>query len=158
VQALAQVYFYLVLVFLVGGVFCSPREMEYKRKFVKDPTKYLYVFTCAGSGVLGWSSLAAERLSGGEQDKMHALVIKDTAITGGSSKKYGAGDTLVHEIGHFFGLFHTFQGGCGDPGDGISDTPAEGKPVPMLFLTQLPRFLLRRCFCRVTTGSYPRAN
>lgn len=48
-------------------------------------------------------------------------------MPGGGLNKYDQGKTVVHELGHYFGLYHTFQDSC-SPGDGIEDTDPEERP------------------------------
>jgi hypothetical protein len=52
------------------------------------------------------------------------VVLRNTGLPGAGDPWFGTGDICVHEVGHWLGLYHTYQGECSDPNDFVVDTPA----------------------------------
>ncbi|KAF7325508.1 Metalloprotease [Mycena kentingensis (nom. inval.)] len=78
---------------------------------------YTLGFRTVASGVAGYATFPVNYTAFPELDGVVLNVLAVPPLT-----TTRTGTTMSHEVGHWTGLYHTFQGGCAPPGDMVDDT------------------------------------
>jgi cysteine-rich repeat protein len=95
-----------------------------------DTNRYMNIYSNTAGGNLGYvPNLPQGGIAGSPSDRI-VVLWSTIGRNGPGGPPYDQGRTVTHEAGHYFGLEHTFSGGCDgglcyEAGDLICDTNAE---------------------------------
>ena len=86
----------------------------------------LYFLSNLGDGLLGFCYFPLDNPTAEDVLLDGCVILAGTVPGANEVPNYDLGLSAVHETGHWFGLFHVFQGNsCSGPGDYIGDTPRQ---------------------------------
>lgn len=118
------------------------------------------VIFCKVANLLGFSSFPPGMARGN--------FINPGTVAGGTMSSFNLGKTTPHEIGHFMGLYHTFQGGCNGGSHGVepegsanyvcpaSRNTCGGGSSPQDPYHNIMDYSLDKCMCSFTEGQTQR--
>lgn len=111
----------------------SPGDQYMKRTHHRGHRWSLNLYFAEPDGgqqaLLGWARFPWEY---DRNPRLDGVVIHPETVVGRpydpALDGFQGGDTTTHEVGHWLGLFHVFQGGCRNL-DYVADTPAQAYPI-----------------------------
>jgi hypothetical protein len=106
-------------------------EGAYKTALKEGSGDDLNIYINNGGGYLGYAYYPT--IVGTQYEVLDGVVLAWGTLPGADQPGisdipgfvYNQGDTGTHEVGHYLGLLHTFEGSCSPVNDTVADTPAE---------------------------------
>ena len=140
----AQIEFYLATVDpdgnLTTGITFSNNDTWYNdggsywNSLNWDPSRYMNIYTTTAGGNLGYVPFLPACGNPGSASDRVVVLWESYGENAPIGNPYNLGRTLTHEVGHYLGLNHTFNGGCesgscSTGGDLICDTSPQNSPT-----------------------------
>ena len=109
---------------------------QYWETLAWDTSRYMNIYTNSADGYLGYvPAFPQDGITGQTADRV-VVAWASFGRDSSSGPPYDQGRTATHEVGHYLGLYHSFQDGCSaesqpscyTEGDTLCDTPSESEP------------------------------
>ncbi|MCH2161743.1 MAG: hypothetical protein MK085_07700 [Phycisphaerales bacterium] len=105
---------------------------SYWNSLAWDPDNYMNVYTNTASGALGYVPFLPQDGNPGANEDRVVVLWSTYGEDGPYGPPFDQGRTLTHEVGHYLGLFHVFDGcggNCSTSGDRVCDTNPQSSPT-----------------------------